>query len=686
MASTLKVTETAQPTPLAVLAEAAVTDAVASADAGPRNLPHAAGDERSILLTSPESLCEWEQDWRQLGDACGGVIEQYDWVAACAEVLPRSGPLRITAHLRGGHLVAAAGLVVQRERGVPRRVQLGMAEFGEPTGLAARDAAALDALARDLARDPLPLVCGRIRLDTPDVAALQRAYAGRGLVVVRPQLPAPFITLDESWKSPESRLNSGRRSDLRRARRRAEELGRVECRLLTPSPEEVDSLLAEAMRVEQASWKGESGTALASDAVGGDFFRRLAQRASRHGTLRVALLLIGDRAVAMQIALVHGGRYWLFKIGYDPEFARCSPGMLLLRETIAAAAQEGLASYEFLGRDEPWIRAWTSERHECVCLRAYPWTPAGMAALMVDGSHHAARVLGGRVRSAGQEGRRAAGRVLRAVVRRAAGRYIAGDQLTDAQRVRETLARRGLAATIGYWDADGEHPRQVADQYLAGLDLLPGPSGEDYLSIKLPSLGEEGRLLDEVVQRAVERGGRLHFDALAPDQADRTRAVVEALQSRYPAARLSFTLPGRWRRSVADADWVVDRKLPVRVVKGQWEDPADPHRDLRQGYLEVIDRLAGRAVHVSVATHDVPLAAEALRRLREAGTPCDLELLYGLPMRASLRQARRLQVPVRVYIPYGAAYLPYAVSRLRKNPAIAMWLVKDFITGLACGT
>jgi proline dehydrogenase len=86
---------------------------------------------------------------------------------------------------------------------------------------------------------------------------------------------------------------------------------------------------------------------------------------------------------------------------------------------------------------------------------------------------------------------------------------------------------------------------------------------------------------------------------------------------------------------------------------------------------------------VSVASHDGALAGEALRRLQSAGTRCDLELLYGLPMRASLRVARRLGVPVRVYIPYGAAYLPYAVSRLRKSPRIAWWLLRDLVASFA---
>ena len=52
-----------------------------------------------------------------------------------------------------------------------------------------------------------------------------------------------------------------------------------------------------------------------------------------------------------------------------------------------------------------------------------------------------------------------------------------------------------------------------------------------------------------------------------------------------------------------------------------------------------------------------------------------MELLYGLPMRGPLDQADRLAVGVHVYVPYGKAYLPYALSESARNPRIAWWLV-----------
>jgi proline dehydrogenase len=140
------------------------------------------------------------------------------------------------------------------------------------------------------------------------------------------------------------------------------------------------------------------------------------------------------------------------------------------------------------------------------------------------------------------------------------------------------------------------------------------------------------------------------------------------------------TLPGRWRRSVDDAHWAIEKKAPVRVVKGQWPDPAAPHRDMRAGYLEVIDALAGRAASVGVATHDVALAATAIKRLRSRGTPVFWELLYGLPTQAALRMAQTLAVDVRMYVPFGRSYLPYALGRLAAQPRMAMWLIKDLLS------
>jgi CelD/BcsL family acetyltransferase involved in cellulose biosynthesis len=204
----------------------------------------------------------------------------------------------------------------------------------------------------------------------------------------------PWIPLDESWLQPEQHLNAGRRSDLRRACRSAEQFGPITYDILRPTPTELPALLDEAFQVEAAGWKGQSRSALQYDAVRGPFYRRYAETACEQGILRLCFLRLGGQAVAMQLAVEHNKAFWLLKIGYDEAFARCSPGTLLLLETIRYAAAHGLHSYEFLGTPASWTRVWTLLERPCVSLWAYPARMRGVAALAVDATTAVRRKLG----------------------------------------------------------------------------------------------------------------------------------------------------------------------------------------------------------------------------------------------------------------------------------------------------
>jgi proline dehydrogenase len=263
------------------------------------------------------------------------------------------------------------------------------------------------------------------------------------------------------------------------------------------------------------------------------------------------------------------------------------------------------------------------------------------------------------------------------LARIAARSYIAGDKLDDAMAVVRGLAERGLSATVGFWDSPGDHPNTVFAAYQDGIEGLAAAQFGDYISIKLPSLDYSREMLANLADRATEVGVGLHFDALGPETVGRTwAALADVLPN---GDHFGCTLPGRWRRSPADAEWAIDRGLAVRVVKGQWPDPAAPDLDPRAGYLEVVRRLAGRARRVAVASHDLTTARRAIEILLMAETPTTLELLYGLPSRRQIELARELGVAVRTYVPYGAAYLPYCLAQMKRNPRIAWWLLRDAV-------
>jgi proline dehydrogenase len=266
-----------------------------------------------------------------------------------------------------------------------------------------------------------------------------------------------------------------------------------------------------------------------------------------------------------------------------------------------------------------------------------------------------------------------------AVAKYAGRAYIAGPELDDAISTCQRLSGLGFSGTICFWNVESDSPQRIVEAYTSALAALASEKMDCYLSIKLPPLKYDGALLNEVLEQARHKGTLVHFDSLEPEAADRTYSMIVQAARSYP--HLGCTLPGRWARSLTDADLALDLGLHVRVVKGQWPDPQHPGIDLRQGYLNVIDRLAGRARFVAVATHDPELARTALERLQRAGTPCSVELLYGLPVKSALKVAKDLGVPVRIYIPFGHGWLPYSLTQARRNPRILWWVLRDLFTG-----
>ena len=265
------------------------------------------------------------------------------------------------------------------------------------------------------------------------------------------------------------------------------------------------------------------------------------------------------------------------------------------------------------------------------------------------------------------------------IAKNAARAYVAGPELADGLGVCKELSENGYGGTLCFWNGDGDSSRQIADKYLAAVEAIAASRLDCQLSVKAPPIGFSSDLVMEIAARARQLSVPMHFDSLGPEAADQTFALI--LKTLPIHSMLGCTLPARWRRSLRDADLAVDQGLKVRVVKGQWSDLEQSDIDPRDGFLAVIDRLAGRARHVAVATHDPSLARQALGRLRAAGTSCELELLFGLPLKDALCAARQEGAPVRFYVPYGHAWLPYCLSQCQQNPRIFWWVLRDLVVG-----
>jgi CelD/BcsL family acetyltransferase involved in cellulose biosynthesis len=130
----------------------------------------------------------------------------------------------------------------------------------------------------------------------------------------------------------EGKLNSKHRRELRRlSRLLGEQLGGTPALAdRAGDPDSVEAFLT----MEAAGWKGEAGTALASNPEHAEFFRRVTAKFAARGALNLVFLEVDGTAVAATCDLVAGGVDFCFKVAYDERFSRFSPGRDLVFKMI----------------------------------------------------------------------------------------------------------------------------------------------------------------------------------------------------------------------------------------------------------------------------------------------------------------------------------------------------------------
>jgi proline dehydrogenase len=244
-------------------------------------------------------------------------------------------------------------------------------------------------------------------------------------------------------------------------------------------------------------------------------------------------------------------------------------------------------------------------------------------------------------------------------------RVVPGETASDAAA---RCAGLGLATTAAYFGKADATPATAAAASRELAAAIARTGGDILLAVKAPALGFDHTVLREIADTGVP----LVFDALAHAHAGQTLACAEELAA-------GVALPARWQRSSEDAARLRGGPCRIRLVKGEWADPAGDVADVAAAYVALAGSLAGRRAPVGVATHDPALAETSLRLLQDAGTPCELEQLRGLPRRRTLDVARRLGVPVRLYYPFGPGWWSYAADKALARPYLPLWALRDWL-------
>lgn len=344
------------------------------------------------VLTRVDDVRAMAVAWDVLAERFGSPLLGSDWFLACAVTLCAESDLRIVVVRSKDAICAVAPLVVVRRGGVEWLELLGVSVLYEPAGFLYDGVESLQHLVRKIVSLRMPTVLARISAESPIEATFRELTRYRGVVLSRKTASASYVCIEGGWQDYFRSISGQRRYDYQRKRKRMERLGQVVVRVERPSSRaDLPHLLEEVLRIEGAGWKARSGSALLVNQRVRTFIAEYSEMACDRGALVVCFLEVQGHPIATLLGIQAAQRFWVLKIGYDEEWARCSPGIQLTMETIRYAFEQGLEAYEFLGSEEPWQAMWPRRHHALISLALYPTSVRGLLILSGDLHHFAMR-------------------------------------------------------------------------------------------------------------------------------------------------------------------------------------------------------------------------------------------------------------------------------------------------------
>ncbi len=276
-------------------------------------------------------------------------------------------------------------------------------------------------------------------------------------------------------------------------------------------------------------------------------------------------------------------------------------------------------------------------------------------------------------------------------VRPFAMRYVAGETEGDAFGIVHELNQSGFSATVdilGEHSESAEEAGEITDSYIRLYEIIEDSSLDCNISVKLThlGLGHDDALAKENLFRLLEMAERrqnfLRIDMENSPYTDATLDLYEQCKMKYSS--VGPVLQAYLKRSGDDLQRVLPGSPNVRICKGIYREPESialqDLGEIRDSFINLVQSGLSGGAYIGIATHDTYLIDTLetwISNQQIDRTRYEFQVLYGVPMGDRLERLQDAGHKVRIYIPFGAEWYAYAMRRLKENPNIASYIVKN---------
>ena len=274
--------------------------------------------------------------------------------------------------------------------------------------------------------------------------------------------------------------------------------------------------------------------------------------------------------------------------------------------------------------------------------------------------------------------------------------YIAG--ITDEEMLKnvQELNNKGYKVAI---DILGEHveteneANEITSRYISIYDEISKRNLDANISIKLTHIGQDLGLdivknnLTKLVQAAKKNNNFLRLDMENVPYTSETIQLYKEMFEHYN--QIGIVIQAYLHRSFNDIESLSDKKFNVRICKGIYvEDPKlvlKNYNEIRENYMRLVKEALNKGSYVGIATHDEYLIDNLYSWLKENNISkerYEFQVLHGVPMKRKLEKLLNEGNTIRVYLPYGKNWYDYSVRRLKENPKMAGYIIKNLFSSI----